>query len=90
VALWLRQWAQRDGCTSGPVIFFKQANVIGEKWMGCRDHVTIIHYLIGGMDHMWPRHIVMRSQAHATTLNATTLIWTFFQNYSLSGLRRQA
>ena len=86
IALWLRQWAQRDDCTSGPTIFYKQANVIGEKWSGCRDDVTIIHYIIGGMGHMWPRHMVMRTPAHTTTPDATALIWTFFQDYSLPPL----
>lgn len=84
VALWLRQWAQRDGCASNPVIFFDQTNVIGEKWTGCRDNVTIEHYVIGGMGHYWPRHIVIRTQGKSTTsLNATTMIWSFFENYSL-------
>jgi polyhydroxybutyrate depolymerase len=83
VALWLREWAERDGCTRGPLIFFDQANVIGEKWTDCRGHVTIIHYLIVGMGHTWPRYIVMRSQTHATILDATTLIWAFFQRYPL-------
>jgi polyhydroxybutyrate depolymerase len=83
VASWLREWAMRDGCASEPTIFFKQASVVGEKWMGCRDHVTIIHYLIGGMGHTWPRHLVLRSREHTTTLDATNLIWTFFQSYSL-------
>ncbi len=83
VPLWLRQWAERDHCASNPTIFFHQANVIGEKWMGCSDHVTIMHYLIGGMGHTWPQHIVMRPQDFTTTLNATKLIWAFFQDYPL-------
>lgn len=83
VALWLRQWAARDGCARGPLIFFNQANVIGEKWTDCRDHVTIVHYIIVGMGHTWPRYIVIHSQIHTTTLNATTLIWTFFRKYPL-------
>lgn len=85
VARWLQRWAERDGCARRPVIFFNQANIIGEKWTDCRDHVTIIHYLIRGMGHKWPRHIVVHSQEHIAILNATPLIWTFFQNYSLSG-----
>ena len=83
VALWLQQWARRDGCTVGPTIFFNQGNVIGEKWTGCRNHVTIVHYQIGGMGHRWPRHLVIRYQDHTTTLSATTLIWSFFQHYPL-------
>lgn len=83
VTQWLQQWAQHDGCNSNPVIFFKQANVTGEKWVGCRDNVTIIHYTIGGMGHMWPRHLIIRTRTGAATLDATNLIWSFFQSYPL-------
>lgn len=83
VELWLQQWAKRDDCTVGPTVFFNQANVIGEKWTGCRNHVTIVHYQIGGMGHIWPRHLVIRYQNHTVNLNATTLIWSFFQHYPL-------
>jgi polyhydroxybutyrate depolymerase len=83
VALWLQQWARRDGCTVGPIVFFNQDNIIGEKWTGCRNHVTIVHYQIGGMGHLWPRHLVFRYQDHAVNLNANTLIWSFFQRYPL-------
>lgn len=83
VTLWLQQWAKRDGCTVGPTVFFNQNNVIGEKWTGCRNHVTIVHYQIGGMGHIWPRHLVIRYQGHTSNLNATTLIWSFFQHYPL-------
>ena len=83
VASWLWQWAQRDGCATDPVIFFNEGNVIGEKWTGCRDHVTIVHYQIGGMEHVWPRHIVIRYRNRVTLLSPTNLIWTFFQNNPL-------
>src|SRR5579863_3479586 len=83
VTLWLQQWAKRDGCTVGPTIFFNQNYVIGEKWTGCRNHVTIVHYQLGGMGHTWPRHIVLRYQGNTVNLNATTLIWSFFQHYPL-------
>lgn len=83
VTLWLQQWARRDGCTVGPTVFFNQANIIGEKWTGCRNHVTIVHYQIGDMGHMWPRHLVFRYQGHTVNLNVTTLIWSFFQHYPL-------
>lgn len=83
VPLWLWQWAERDGCASDPAIFFHQANVTGERWMGCRDHVTIIHYLIDNMEHTWPRRIIVRYQGQTTTLYTAKLIWAFFQSYPL-------
>ncbi|MGH2493119.1 MAG: alpha/beta hydrolase family esterase [Ktedonobacteraceae bacterium] len=83
VTFWLQQWAQRDGCASQPVIFFDRGNVIGEKWTGCRGNVSIVHYTIRGMGHMWPRHLIIHFRGQLTTLNASTLIWTFMRNYSL-------
>ena len=89
VAFWLGQWAQRDGCATNPVIFFNEGNVIGEKWTGCRDHVEIVHYQIGGMGHRWPHHIIIRYQDRVTSLSPTNLIWAFFQDNSLpSGTSR--
>jgi poly(3-hydroxybutyrate) depolymerase len=35
------------------------------------------------MGHLWPRHIIVRYHHQITELNATTLIWAFFQNYPL-------
>ncbi len=83
VIFWLMQWAQRDGCAADPVVFFREDNVIGEKWTGCRDHVAIVHYQIGGMGHAWPHQIVIRSRDHVTSLNPTNLIWTFLQKNPL-------
>jgi polyhydroxybutyrate depolymerase len=83
VTRWLQQWAQRDGCVSKPTVFFNQAGVIGEKWTGCRDHVSIVHYMIGGMGHVWPRHIIIRFRDQSTTLDASTLIWAFIRGYAL-------
>ena len=80
---WLRQWVQRDGCTGNPVVFFDRANVIGERWTKCLDHVSLVHYMIGGMGHMWPHHLIIHFRGQITTLDASTLIWVFIRNYSL-------
>jgi polyhydroxybutyrate depolymerase len=83
VTRWLQQWAQRDGCASGPVVFFDQDGVVGERWMGCRGNVSIVHYTIDGMGHIWPRHVIIRFRDQVTTLDASTLIWAFIRSYTL-------
>lgn len=83
VSSWLQQWVQRDGCKPTPTIFFHIANVIGEKWTGCRDDVTLVHYRISGMGHMWPKHLMIRTKRSTTMFDATQLIWSFFQQYPL-------
>ncbi|HLI06479.1 MAG TPA: PHB depolymerase family esterase [Ktedonobacteraceae bacterium] len=87
ITQWLQQWAERDGCDRRPVTFFNEGNVTGERWVGCRDNVTIIHYTIDGMGHMWPRHLIIRTRNGAVPFDATNLIWSFFQSYRLPATR---
>lgn len=79
IAQWLQGWAKRDGCTTGPTLFFKETNVTGEEWTGCREDAMVVHYRIQGEGHMWPRTIF---KAH---VDATTLIWSFFKTHPLHG-----
>lgn len=85
ITQWLQEWAQRDGCKQEPTIFTNARGVTGERWTGCRDDVTIVHYEIHGMGHTWPvaHYIVIHKSLYATTFDATTMIWAFFQSYTL-------
>jgi polyhydroxybutyrate depolymerase len=81
---WLAGWAMRDGCASTPRIFFQQNQILGEQWVSCQNNSTVIHYRIYGGTHVWPRP----GFTSATTehgINASMLIWQFFQNYPLMG-----
>jgi polyhydroxybutyrate depolymerase len=83
---WLQQWATRDECKSRPVIFANTKNVLGEEWVGCQNHATLVHYRIQRMGHTWPVHLVMHYRGNTKTMifNATPLIWAFFQAHPLS------
>ena len=48
---WLQQWALRDGCTTGPVIFLQQPKVTGEQWSDCKRDSIVVHYRIEGGGH---------------------------------------
>jgi len=73
---WLQTWADRDGCTQGPTIFLRQANVTGEQWSGCKGNSMVIHYRIEGGGHTGPPPIHGQSSAE--------VIWKFFQAHRLS------
>jgi polyhydroxybutyrate depolymerase len=82
---WLQSWVQHDGCKVGPTIFTNTDELTGERWTGCRDNATIVHYAIHAMGHTWPiayRTILHKGQ-HVTAFDATTTIWAFFQDYTL-------
>lgn len=81
---WLRQWALRDGCTAGPDSFFQDGDATGLQWTGCAQDATVVHYRIEGGGHAWPGAAGADSQANATwTLDASALIWQFFQAHTL-------
>lgn len=81
---WLQGWATRDGCTGGPTIFFKKAEVTGEQWTGCQGGATVVHYRIDGGGHTWPGAFNIPLLGYTThTINATALMWQFFQAHPL-------
>jgi polyhydroxybutyrate depolymerase len=74
---WLQNWAARDGCSGGPVIFLNGPRILGERWSGCQGNSEVIHYRIIGGGHAAPPPIAGRSAAE--------VIWLFFQAHTLSG-----
>ena len=78
VPQWLQDWASRDGCTGGPVIFLQTSDVTGEQWMNCKENASVVHYRIEGGDHSLPSTIGGHS--------AAVIIWGFFQANRLPGL----
>lgn len=80
----LQEWATRNGCISGPTIFFQQAEVTGFQWTGCQAGVIVQHYRIEGGGHTWPGATISTPLGATThTISATMLSWRFFQNVHL-------
>lgn len=80
---WLQGWIQRDDCIPTPRVILQQGAVLGEGWQGCGNGVALIHYRIGGMGHIWPDGTIKEPHGQTTTFNATTVIWSFFQDHPL-------
>lgn len=72
---WLQDWATRDGCTQGPLLFMQKPEVTGEHWIGCRGNATVIHYRLEGVGHSLPSSIGGEETA--------VLLWNFFQAHPL-------
>ncbi len=89
VLTWLQGWATRDGCTTGPTVFYKQANVIGLEWTNCRGNATVIQYRISWEGHTWP-HVTFKKPGGTagSSLSASALIRSFFQQHPLQGTFR--
>ena len=84
ILAWLQGWATRDGCTRGPTVFYKQANVTGLQWTDCQGNAIVIQYRISGEGHVWP-HVTFNKPGGTavSSLSASALIWSFFQQHPL-------
>jgi polyhydroxybutyrate depolymerase len=74
---WLVEWAGRDGCPGGPLVFLGRPEVTGIHWTGCRDAAEVVHYRINGGGHQAPRAIAGRPFAE--------VVWDFFAAHPLGG-----
>ncbi len=85
------KWAALDGCTTAPAVVNlpQQVNdgtqVSRETYNGCRGGTEVIFYDIKGGGHTWPgglQYLPVRIIGKTTrNLDATTVIWAFFQSH---------
>ena len=71
----LQDWANRDVCQQGPVVFLSTAQVTGERWTNCQGGAEVVSYLIIGGGHAWPGTLSDRS--------SLAVMWDFFQAHPL-------
>jgi polyhydroxybutyrate depolymerase len=80
IPTWARGWAQRDGCTRGPIGFFHHLNFSSQdisavRYTACRAGTEVELYTIGDGGDVWPFDIV---DAKGQSTIASELIWRFF------------
>lgn len=86
VGAWLAAWAQRDGCVQEPIVTTVGQGVTMEEWLGCKGDAVILHYRLSGVGHVWPE-IASNATSGSNTasgFDASTAIWTFFSQRTLS------
>lgn len=77
-------WAALDTCPATPTVTQGLGYTFSE-WKSNNGSVVIDSYLTQDGGHSWPGGLKPRAQADppSTALNATDLLWTFFQHYTL-------
>jgi len=84
VPAWLDGWARLDGCANGPEVFYRQADVIAERWNSCQQGSTVVNYRINGGGHTWPAATTPSGPGITShTVSATALMGQFFSEHPL-------
>lgn len=85
----MRDWAAHNGCQTDTVERIGD-DVRFTEWTDCTDDADVEYYRVAGGGHTWPGATPLIADAIAPTLGkttqsvvASTLMWEFFQQYSL-------
>lgn len=81
---WLTAWAQRDGCRPRPVSRDEGDSVTVQRWRGCDSRSDLVHYRMNGLGHVWPSTVPNEDSQTPTAIDATPIIWRFFQRHPLA------
>jgi len=80
---WAAAWAQRDGCSPTPARTSPVDTVTVQTWTGCGGNAEVILYTLANHGHSWPGSPVMPKSITSQAVNATDLIWNFFQAHPM-------
>jgi polyhydroxybutyrate depolymerase len=79
-----RQWARQDGCNPAPAYQRVAEDVIVTAYSECTGFAAVLLYTIEGGGHTWPGSLDIARLGRTTqTINATDIIWQFFQAHSI-------
>jgi polyhydroxybutyrate depolymerase len=85
-------WAHGDGCAASPELTQAADDVELRAYTGCRDGSAVRLYSVIDGGHTWPGSAFMEAVSRAgvaiighttDSIDATMLIWRFFQGYAL-------
>ncbi len=77
VLTWAQNWADHNGCTTGPTVSYQNGEVTGQSWSGCTQNAEVTFYTIAGKGHSWPGSS-MPPAITTQDVDATDVIWAFF------------
>ncbi len=83
---WMRERAVLNGCDPDPVELPVQGDASGYLYTNCDHSAEVIFYSLEGSGHGWPGGESIPEWIVGPTsqdLDATRVIWEFFQQYSL-------
>ena len=86
----MREWAQHNGCTSDTVERLGK-DIRLQEWSDCTADADVDYYRVRGGGHTWPGTAPFIADAieqslgkTSQTVNASSLMWEFFEQYTLS------
>ncbi len=78
-------WAIHNGCTGGRTETQVDTEVRLIEYGTCTDGATVQHYAVDGGGHTWPGSFDVPGLGYTTQqINATLLMWAFFQAHPLA------
>jgi polyhydroxybutyrate depolymerase len=86
VPAFLGQWARRNECGDAADARIA-SDVVRRGWSGCSDRADVVLYAIVGGGHTWPGGLKLPAWgvgATSTSIDATRVIWAFFQAHPLA------
>jgi len=85
---YVSDWVELNGCNKHPMTKKISDNVIQITYSGCKEKAEVVLFRINGGEHTWPDSpIADRLEKMGIRvnkeINATNLIWRFFEGHSL-------
>ncbi len=80
---WAASWATYDGCNTAPAITTPVDTVTVHTWSGCQGNAEVILYTLANHGHSWPGSPTMPKAITSQAINATDVMWDFFQAHPL-------
>jgi polyhydroxybutyrate depolymerase len=81
----MAEWAAHDRCGAAPADVRLGSQVERMTWTGCEGTSSVVFYVIDGGGHTWPGALPVPFLGLTTEqINASDLIWAFFQAHPLS------
>ena len=80
---WAASWGTLNGCSSTPGITTPVDTVTVRTWSGCQNNADVILYTLANHGHSWPGSAIMPGSITSQAVNATDLIWEFFQAHPM-------
>jgi polyhydroxybutyrate depolymerase len=84
VLAWVRAWAQRDACRSGPRRSAVAERVVRLDWSGCSSGTGVAHLAISAGRHQWPG-ATPPDPGPKSTISAALEAWRFLSAHRLAG-----
>jgi polyhydroxybutyrate depolymerase len=83
IETWAAAWAERNGCDPAAVITTPVETVTVHSWVDCDENAEVILYSLDHHGHSWPGSLIMPARITSQAINATDIMWDFFQTHPM-------